>query len=328
MGKAAVVTGGTAGIGLATAERFAAAGYDVAILARDADRVAEVVERLKKFEVRVLGISVDVADEAAMQRATQTIREAFGTVDVWVNNAMATVLAPFGEVSHDEWRRVTEVTYYGQVLGTHAALALMKTRRRPVIVQVNSGLSFRPIPLQSAYAAAKAACVAFTDALRSELVHEKSRVQLVTVYLPAVNTPQFDGWARNKMGKRQTAPADFHDPRQCAEAIFSASRRPRRDVYVGRSTLMMAVLQRLWPGGADRKAASAWDGQLSSTDQPYLEGNLFAPAPGPARIDGPYSQDMLPYSRRFFTSTHRHAGLLALGALATWLAVRASQARR
>lgn len=258
-----------------------------------------------------MGFAIDVADSEALVKAAHDVARRFGAIDVWVNNAMATVLAPVDRVSADEYRRVTEVTYLGQVFGTLAALRVMKKQNFGAVIQVNSGLGFRPIPLQVAYAGAKAACVGFTDGLRSELAHEGKAISLTTVYLPAVNTTQFRDWSRNKMGFRQTAPAKFHDPRRCGKAIFNAAQRPTREVWVGSSTLMMAFLQSIWPGAADRKAASAWDGQLSNESLAPHDGNLFEPCEGPARIDGP--QDGREVAKHSLVVTTRSRNVLVLG---------------
>ncbi len=324
MTRSVVITGGTAGIGLATAEHFASNGFDVAVIGRHQGRVDETVERLRQHGHDVLGFAIDVIDSDAMTAAAHDVARAFGGIDVWVNNAMATVLAPADEVDADEYRRVTEVTYLGQVFGTLAALRIMKKQNSGTIVQINSGLGFRPIPLQAAYAAAKAAGVRFTDALRSELVHEGTNVSLTTVYLPAVNTTQFLGWSRNKMGFKQTAPAKFHDPRACARAIYAAALHPTREIWIGGSTVMMALLQTIWPGAADRKAASAWDGQLSDEPMARNEGNLFKPVEGEAEIDGPIAPDDVEQHPLVLTTRSRHvvvAGLIGLGAALAGLAI-------
>lgn len=331
MVRSVVITGGTAGIGLATAEIFAKKGYNVAVIGRHAGRVDDAVEQLRAHGTDVMGFAIDVADSAALVAAAHDVARRFGAIDVWVNNAMVTVIAPADRVDADEYRRVTEVTYLGQVFGTLAALRVMKKQNFGTIIQVNSGLGYRPIPLQVAYAGAKAACVRFTDGLRSELAHEGKRIALTTVYLPAVNSTQFSGWSRNKMGHRQTAPAKFHDPRRCGEAIFKAAVRPTCDVWVGRSTLMMSFLQTLWPGAADRKAASAWEGQLADEPIAPNKGNLFDPCEGPAEIDGPEAAENVYKRSVVVTSRSRQAlvvGLLVAGVGALVHCIHEPAARR
>ena len=211
-----------------------------------------------------------------------------GPIRAWVNNAMSTMVNPADQITPDEYRRVTETTYLSQVYGTLAALRYMKRRDRGAIIQVSSGLAIRAAPLQAPYCAAKFAVSGFTDALRCELIHDRVNVSLSVVYLPAVNTPQFN-WARNRTGHRQYAPDPVFDPRLCAEAILYAVEHPRREVWVGRSSMMMAAAQALAPALADRKAASMWSAQLSDETIPEMAGNLYEAVPGPAGIDGRFT---------------------------------------
>ncbi len=183
-----VITGGTAGAGKATALRFARAGYHVALIARDETGLQETRQACERFGIKTLAISADVVDAGALQRAAAEVETTLGAIDVWINNAMTTVLAPFRQMSEEEFRRVTEVTYLGYVNGTRAALEVMIPRDRGVIIQAGSALAWRSIPLQSAYCGAKAAIRGFTDAVRTELMHEKSHIQLTMVQLPGMNT--------------------------------------------------------------------------------------------------------------------------------------------
>ena len=319
MSKIVVITGGTAGIGRATARAFAAKGWSVGIIARDEERLRGTEAELRGLGVSALGIPADVADVAAVDAAAARFELELGPIDVWVNNAMATVVGPAGSITPDEFRRVTDVTYLGQVNGTMAALRHMTPRRHGRIIQISSGLGIRSAPLQSAYCGAKAAVRGFTDSLRSELIHDGLKdIQLTIVYLPAVNTPQFD-WARNHTGQRQNAPDPVFDPRLCANAVLFAAEHRRRDVLVGRSTVQMALGQTLAPGLLDRKAASMWDAQLQDGAAPTTpEGNLFAPVAGDPGIDGRFSDRVKSTQREFWTSRQRDtavAGMIGLGVL-------------
>ncbi|MDR6116441.1 MULTISPECIES: SDR family oxidoreductase [unclassified Sphingomonas] len=321
MTRTAVVTGGSAGIGLATAEALAKAGWNVAIIARDAARLEEARAMLVKHGGGVLAISADVADAAAVDAAADRIERELGPIEAWVNNAMSTVVAPADRISAEEYQRVTATTYLSQVHGTLAALRHMKPRRRGAIIQVSSGLGIRAVPLQAAYCAAKFAVSGFTDALRAELIADKVPVTLTVVYLPAVNTPQ-PGWARNHTGREQVLPDPLFDPRVCAEAILSAIDRPEREIWVGRSTIQMAIAQSLAPGFADRQASGFAKDQLGApaSNKP---GNLDEPVAGPARIDGDSTDRAIDHRLEFFTSRQRDllklgvgGGLAGIGALA------------
>ena len=330
MARVAVVTGGTAGIGLATAELFAARGWAVAVIARDEGRLRQVETRLARHGRPVLALSADVADVAAVDAAADRIEAELGPIRAWVNNAMSTVVSPADQITPEEYRRVTETTYLSQVYGTLAALRHMKPRNRGAIIQVSSGLGIRAAPLQAAYCGAKFAVSGFTDALRCELIHDRVDVSLSVIYLPAVNTPQF-GWARTRTGRGQNAPDPVFDPRLCAEAILSAVESPQREVWVGRTALMMAAAQALAPSLADRKAASMWDAQLEDRERADRTGNLFEPAPGDAAIDGRFSERTRTTRREYWTSRDRDllvAGMAGIAVLGLAGAVAAARAPR
>ncbi len=330
MARVAVVTGGTAGIGLATAQRFAAKGWAVAVIARDEGRLRQAEELLARHGRPVLAISADVADAAAIDAAAARIEAELGPIRAWVNNAMSTVVSPADRISPAEYLRVTETTYLSQVYGTLAALRHMKPRNRGAIIQVSSGLGIRAAPLQAAYCGAKFAVSGFTDALRCELIHDRVDVTLSVIYLPAVNTPQF-GWARTRTGRGQNAPDPVFDPRLCAEAILSAVESPQREVWVGRTSVMMAAAQALAPGLADRRAASMWDAQLEEAERPDRTGNLFEPAPGEAAIDGRFTSRTRSTRREYFTSRERDllvAGVAGIAVLGLAGAVAATRTPR
>ncbi|WP_210270108.1 SDR family oxidoreductase [Aureimonas mangrovi] len=308
--KVAVVTGASAGIGFATAERFARSGWRVAILARDPDRLRDARSQLERIGGTILDIPTDVADAAQVEVAAKRVVRELGSIDAWVNNAMTTVVAPAHEITAQEYRQVTASTYLSQVYGTLAALRRMRSQGRGAIIQVSSGLAIRAAPLQAAYCAAKAAVGGFTDSLRAELIAEKSPVTLSVVYLPGVNTPQ-PTWARNRMGHEQVIPDPLFDPRLCAEAVYSAVRDPQREIWVGRSTMMMALGQALSPSVADRRAASMVEAQQGDP-MPHRDGNLAGPETGPARIDGPRTRDVVGSRSEFVTS--RDVRLLKLAA--------------
>src|SRR5207249_3367077 len=206
---------------------FARRGASVGLLARGQAGLDATAAEVETRGGQALVIPTDVASAEQVEAAADAIEERFGAIDVWVNDAMATIFAPFAEITVEEFRRATEVTYLGTVYGTMAALKRMIPRNRGAIVQVGSALAYRAIPLQSAYCGAKFAIRGFTDSLRTELLHDHSRVRMTMVELPAVNTPQFN-WARNKMARRPQPMPPIHEPEPIAEAIFRASERAPR----------------------------------------------------------------------------------------------------
>ena len=305
----AVVTGASAGVGRATAREFAARGYDVAIIARNTERLEAAADELRARGVRALPITADVADAAAVEAAAEFAEAELGPVDVWVNNAMATIFAPFDRVSPREFRRGTEVTYLGQVHGTMAALKRMRRRNRGTIINIGSALAYRAIPLQSVYCGAKYAVRGFTDSLRTELLHDGSAVRLVMVHLPAVNTPQFD-WALNKTGKRPQPVPPIFQPEVAARAIVGAARHPRhREVWIGMPTWKVIVANKLAPGLLDRYLAKAgYSGQLTDEELPAdAPANLFCTADGDYRAHGRFDDRARAVSYQAEVSRHRGA---------------------
>lgn len=215
----------------------------------------------------------------------------WGCIDVWVNDAMVTIFAPVKDIKPDEFRRVTEVTYLGQVYGTMAALKHMRPRNRGTIVQVGSALSYRAIPLQSAYCGAKFAIRGFTDALRSELDHEKSRIRLTMVQLPAVNTPQFD-WARSRMPRKLQPVPPIYQPEAIAKEIVRAAREAPRELWIGRSALKAIFGGMLLPLLGDRILASeGYSGQMTAElAPPDRKDNLFEPVPCDPGVHGRFDR--------------------------------------
>lgn len=309
--KVAVVTGGSAGIGLATAQALAQQGWAVAIIAREEARLEQAVRMLRQSGARVLPISADVADAEAIDAAADRIEAELGTIEAWVNNAMSTVIAAADKITAQEYARVTATTYLGQVHGTLAALRYMKRRDRGTVVQISSILGFRGVPLQAAYCAAKFAVSGFTDSLRAELIADHSNISLSTIYLPAVNTPQF-GWSRNHSGRKQLAPPPVYDPRVCAQAVLQAIASPTRELWVGPRSFAMSGAQKLAPGIADRVASGFEDSQMGPPASDRV-GNLFDPVPGPARIDGPFKADVTSATGQIITSRTRTALKVTLG---------------
>jgi short-subunit dehydrogenase len=326
-----VITGASAGVGRATARRFARDGAKIGLIARDEGRLERTAKEMRQLGGEGLTLPLDVADSEAVEQAAERVEAELGPIDVWINSAMLTVFAPVAEMTPEEVRRVTEVTYLGYVNGTMAALKRMRARDRGTIVQAGSALAYRSIPLQSAYCGAKHAIVGFTDSLRSELIHDRSKVQLTMVHLPALNTPQFD-WARNKMPlKLQPVPPIFQ-PEVAAEALHFAAHHPRRELWVGGSSVKAILAQRLFPGLLDRYLAyTAYKGQQD--EEPALAGpdNLFEPVKGDFAAHGRFDDRASPVSPQLWATQHRQtlvgAGLLlALSGLAWWAGRRMLEA--
>ncbi|MBV9846543.1 MAG: SDR family oxidoreductase [Kutzneria sp.] len=323
-GRVVVVTGASGGIGRAAARAFGRRGDRVALLARGEKGLAAAADEITAEGGRALPISVDTADYAALADAAQRVEAELGPIEVWVNDAFTSVFAPFTEISPEEFKRITEVTYLGYVYGTRVALDRMLPRGRGAIVQVGSALAYRGIPLQSAYCGAKHAIQGLHDSLRCELLHDKAGVHVTMVQMPAVNTPQFD-WVLNRLPHHAQPVPPIYQPEIAAKAILYAADHPRRREYwVGTSTVGTLLASKIVPGLLDRYLArtgyrAQQTPQPRDPDQPT---NLWQPADDSAGEDfgahGRFDDHAAARSPQLWAAQHR--GLLA-GVAATLLAV-------
>jgi NADP-dependent 3-hydroxy acid dehydrogenase YdfG len=276
-----VITGASAGLGRAIANEFAKYGARVALIARGKERLQDAKKQIESIGGEALTFSADVADAKALDRIASEVEDTWGPIDVWVNNAMVGVLSPVKEMKAEEYKRLTEVTYLGQIYGTQAALKHMLPRDKGTIVFVGSALAYRGIPLQSAYCGAKHAIMGFYDSLRTELLHDNSNVKVTTVQMPAMNTPQFD-WMRNKLPNKPRPMGTIYQPETAARMVYYAAYHPEREYKVGFSTIQAIIGNKLFPVAGDWVLAkNGYNGQ--QINQPKEENaldNLFEPAPG------------------------------------------------
>lgn len=330
-----VITGASAGVGRATAREFARRGAHVGLVARGLDGLEAARREVEELGGRALVLPADVADHEAVERAAARAERELGPIDVWVNNAMASVFSPVREMRPEEYKRVTEVTYLGYVYGTLAALRRMLPRDRGVVVQVGSALAYRGIPLQSAYCAAKHAVQGFHDSLRAELLHDKSGVSVTMVQLPALNTPQFS-WVRSRLPREPQPVPPIFQPEVAARAIHWAAHHPqRRELYVGWPTVKAIIGDKLAPGFADHFLAYVgYDAQQTEElTAPGRRDNLWGPLPGDHGARGQFDERSSERSAQLWATTHRAlfalagAGALA-GAALTGVLLRARAERR
>ena len=276
-----VITGASAGLGRAAAREFGKRGARVGLIARGVDGLEAAKREIESAGGSALSLPLDVADANAVENAAAAVEREFGPIDVWVNNAMASVFSPVKEMEPEEYKRVTEVTYLGVVYGTLAALKRMLPRDQGTIVQVGSALAYRSIPLQSAYCAAKHAIAGFTDSLRCELIHDKSNVRITMVQMPALNTPQF-GWVKSRLKyKAQPVPPIFQ-PEVGANAIYWAAHHHRREIFAGLPTVEAIVGNKIAPGLLDKYLGKTGfaSQQTSVLEDPDRPNNLWDPVKG------------------------------------------------
>ena len=310
-----VITGASAGVGRATAQRFAKEGARIGLIARGIDGLEGARKDVEKLGGKALVTPVDVADADKVEGAAAQIEAELGEIDIWINNAMTSVFAPIKEMTPEEFRRVTEVTYLGYVYGTLAALKRMLPRNRGIIVQVGSALAYRGIPLQAAYCAAKHAIQGFCDSLRCELIHDNSAVRVTMLQMPALNTPQF-GWVKSRLRRRAQPVPPIFQPEVAAEAIYFAAHNPKREFYVGLPSLEAIVANKIAPGFLDQYLArTGYDSQQhDGPEDPNRPNNLCQPVPGDHGAHGAFDALARNWSPQLWTSKHRT--VLALGFLA------------
>jgi NAD(P)-dependent dehydrogenase (short-subunit alcohol dehydrogenase family) len=307
-----VITGASAGVGRATAHAFAKKGASLGLMARGQDPLEIACGEVRALGGKALPIVVDVSNSKEVASAADQIEQEFGPIDIWINNAMVSVFSPFQELTPEEFRRVTEVTYLGYVYGTMVALTRMR-ERGGVIVQVGSALAYRAIPLQSAYCGAKHAVEGFTESVRSELLHDRSPVRITMVQLPAVNTPQFR-WVKSRLrGKPQPVPPIFQ-PEVAANAIVWAAENTPREIIVGGRAATIVWGNKFFPGFGDwYLSRTGYDSQqMKIPDDPNRPFNLWQPVSSAAGVHGDFDDRSYNFSYQLWMRTHWKS-LLAIG---------------
>ena len=325
-----VITGASAGVGRATVQAFARRGARIGLLARGEEGLEGARRDAEKLGGKALVLPTDVADPEQVEAAAEAVEREFGPIDVWVNNAMTSVFSPFMEMTADEFRRVTEVTYLGYVYGTQAALKRMLPRDRGHIVQVGSALAYRGIPLQSAYCGAKHAIQGFTESVRAELVHDKSNVKIAMVQMPALNTPQF-GWVKSRLPRKAMPVPPIYQPEVAAEAVYWAAHHDRRQLYVGLSTIIVIWGDKIASGLGDLYLGkTGYDAQqFDGPEDPERPHNLWEPVPGDHGAHGDFDEQANATSMQLWADTHR-SWLALVGAGVAGLAgvVAASRSKK
>ena len=335
MTETVVITGASGGIGRATARLYGERGASVALIARGDAGLAGAVEDVVAAGGKAIALPADVADYGQVEDAAAQAEDLLGPIDTWINVAFASVFAPFAEITAEEFRRVTEVSYLGYVHGTMAALARMRPRGQGTIVQVGSALGSRSIPLQSPYCGAKHAINGFTSSLRCELLHEQSGVKVTVVQMPAVNTPQFS-WVRSKLPRHPQPVPPIYQPEVAARGVVYAADHPgRRQYWVGASTVATIVADKFVPALLDRYLArTGFNSQQTGQEEPeHGPGNLWQAADGTDGRDhgahGEFDDRAHTRSAQLWVAQHPQlTGALAAGAAAAGAVLAGRRAAR
>ena len=305
-----VVTGSSAGLGRAIAHGFAKRGASVGLIARNPEALNAAKRECEALGGRALVLPVDVSDAEAVDAAATRVEEEFGPINVWVNDAMVSVFSPVKEMEASDYKRVTDVLYLGFVHGTLSALKRMLPRNRGTIIQIGSALSYRSIPLQSAYCACKHAINGFTDSLRCELHHDNSNVKVTAVQMPAMNTTQFN-WVKNRMPNDTQPVPPIFEPELAAEVVVEAgfAKNPRREYWVGLPTVEAIVAQKFFPGILDwYLGKTGYNSQQIPNEpkNPDAPNNLYHYVPGTHSARGNFADRSKRTSAEIFVTLHRN----------------------
>jgi short-subunit dehydrogenase len=314
--KFVVVTGAGAGLGRAISLAFAKQGAHLAIISRNEERLLTLREELLQYQIKVLVLPLDIANADDVEKAAARVEEELGLIDIWVNNAMVSVFSPIKEMTAEDYKRVTEVTYLGVVYGTLSALKRMLLRNSGTIIQVGSALAYRGIPLQSAYCAAKHAVQGFHDSLLAELLHDKSKVSVTMVQLSAHNTPQFD-WVKSVLPNKAQPVPPIYQPEVAARAVLWAAKHYRREYIVGFPAWKAIYGNNLFPSLADKFLAKmGYERQQTSEPRdPLQPNNLFQSVDGPFSAHGRFDEKAIEKDWFFELTKHVPFNYILIGLL-------------
>jgi NAD(P)-dependent dehydrogenase (short-subunit alcohol dehydrogenase family) len=305
-GQVVVITGASAGLGRSLVREFAAHGAVVALLARGQDGLNAAALEVESAGGKAKAYPTDVADPEQIEAAANAIEKELGPIAIWVNNAMVSVFGPFRQMEDQDYKRVTEVTYLGQVYGTHAALKRMQRRDKGTIILVGSALAYRGIPLQSAYCGAKHGIHGFFESLKAELIHDKSHIRLSMVQLPAMNTTQF-GFVKSYLPNKPRPMGRIYEPEVAARAIVEVAKNNKREAFVGYPTVQTILGNKFVPNYLDHYlAATGFDGQQTKEPaDPNRKDNLYAPLPGDHGAHGNFDAAAWDFSPQFWAASHK-----------------------
>ena len=245
-----VVTGGSSGIGLATAKMAAERGANVVILSRDEEGMRKICDEVRSDGGTMDYVVADVGEREQVRRAVQTVIERHGGFDTWFNCAGVGVYAKLEDTSDEDHERVFKTNYWGVVYGSLEALKHLKEKGGTIINQ-GSIASDMPVPILSAYAASKHAVKGFTDSLRQELIEEGAPVHVTLIKPAGIHTPFGDN-AKNYMDSAAVVPPPVYAPEVVADAVVGAAEHPIREVIVGGSGRGMIWMQKFMPNLADQ----------------------------------------------------------------------------
>lgn len=289
------IVGASSGIGREAALKFASKGAKVVVAARSQPGLASLVDEIQKSGGEATYIVADVSDFEQVKAIADKAVQVYGRLDTWVHAAATGILAPFEQITPEEFKRVIDVTLMGQVYGAMAALPYLKQEGRGALIHISSVEGRRALPLQSPYSSAKHGLEGFLESLRVELKHEGIPISVTSVLPSVINTPYYNK-VRTKLGVKPTGIPPYYDPSLVADAILYVAEHPTRDFIVGDVGRVLDVVQRVSPGLVDNiLAAIAFAGQR--TNEPKSESapdDLYEPVTGYDKVRGDFDNLTIP----------------------------------
>lgn len=284
------IIGASSGIGRETALQFAKKGAKIVVSARNELGLNSLVAEIQAFGGEATAIKGDVADFEQVKAIADYTVEQYGRLDTWVHCAASGIIAPFAEITPEEFKRVIDVTLMGQVYGAMAALPYLKQEGRGAMIHISSMEGRRALPLQSPYSTAKHGLEGFVESLRVELQHDKMPISVTSIKPAVINTP-FYNHVLTKLGVKPTGLPPYYSPKLVAQAILHTAEHPTRDFIVGDVGRILDLAQRLSPELMDAiLVAIGFSGQRTSEPK-SAEGqnNLYAPMDGYTQVEGDFN---------------------------------------
>ena len=300
-----VVVGANSGIGRETALRFAERGAKVVAAGRSLPALSELVHEIRQRGGDATAVGVDVSQYEQVQALADRAVELNGRIDTWVHAAAVSMYAPFQETKPDEFRKLIEVNLIGQAFGAMAALPYLKRTGGGALIHIGSVESKRSFPLHSAYAASKHGMIGFIDALRVELMHDRTPISVTTILPAGINTPFFDK-SLTRVGVKPRPSPPVYEPSLVADAVLYAAEHPVREIYVGGAGKSMEWLHLLSPGLTDR-LLSRFGYRPQMTNEPKTDQaphNLYDHVEGYDQVQGSFDKEARGVSIYTSLSTH------------------------
>jgi dehydrogenase/reductase SDR family member 7B len=250
--KVVIITGGTSGIGKALAHEFGRKGSKIVITGRRQEELEKTIHELSAQGIQIVGMQADVSRVDDNERMAAYAIQAFGKIDILINNAGISMRAMFDELDLDVVRHVMDINFYGAVYATRFCLPEIK-RNRGSVVGISSIAGFRGLPARSGYSASKFALNGFLEVLRTELLN--SGVHVLTA-CPGFTESNIRKRALTKdgtvQGESPRNESEMMSAEECASHIYNAVLKRKRTLILTTQGKLAVLINKLFPSWADR----------------------------------------------------------------------------